>query len=386
MRRVACRERSDWRRTAEAEGFVFHSPGGEPYWDETGYYAFTLKEIEEDLEAPTVELHQMGYEIVRRAIRDESILARLQIPQSAWDTIANSYNRREPSLYGRFDLAYDGRGPAKLLEYNADTPTSLYEAGYFQWGWLEQSIANGTLPKDADQFNSIHDKLIAALQRICGGEPLHLAAMSGEIEDRGTVGYIEDCARQAGLETSYIDLESIGLSGDGHFVDLDNRPIARLFKLYPWEWIFADEFAKAIPNSPTRFIEPAWKAILSNKGLLPLLWELAPNHPNLLQAYFETDTRKAALGPTYARKPLYSREGANVSLIRRGEVLDTDDGPYGAEGFVRQALVELPHFDGNYAVIGSWIIGEEPAGMGIREDKTPITKNTSRFLPHAIVG
>ena len=47
--------------------------------------------------------------------------------------IAASWKRRDASLYGRFDLRYDGQGPAKLLEYNADTPTSLFETAVFQW-------------------------------------------------------------------------------------------------------------------------------------------------------------------------------------------------------------------------------------------------------------
>jgi glutathionylspermidine synthase len=36
------------------------------------------------------------------------------------------------------------------------------------------------------------------------------------------------------------------------------------------------------------FIEPIWKLILGNKALLPLLWEMFPNHPNLLPAYQES--------------------------------------------------------------------------------------------------
>jgi glutathionylspermidine synthase len=386
MRRVPCRERPDWRRTAEAEGFIFHTLDGAPYWDETAYYSFTLREIEDDLEAPSTELHAMAMDIVARAMRDEAILRRLMIPERAWGAIRASYHRRDPSLYGRFDLAYDGRGPAKLLEYNADTPTSLYETGCFQWRWLEEAIADGTLPAGADQFNSVHDKLIATLRRIGRGAPLHLSALRGSIEDRGTVAYIEDCAGQAGLDTIYLDVEAIGLREDGRFVDLDGRPIERLFKLYPWEWMFADAFGDKLAATPTRFVEPPWKAILSNKGLLPLLWELAPGHPNLLPAYFERDPKRAALGPSFAKKPLYSREGANVMLVREARVVDTDPGPYGAEGYVRQALVDLPRSDGNYAVIGSWIVGGEPAGIGIREDRSPITRNTSRFLPHAIIA
>ena len=136
----------------------------------------------------------------------------------------------------------------------------------------------------------------------------------------------------------------------------------------------------------TQFVEPPWKAVLSNKGILPLLWEMFPNHPNLLPAYFDDDPKAATLGNTFARKPLYSREGADIELISDGHSLDKDDGPYGAEGYVRQAMAPLPQFDGNYAVLGSWFAAGAACGLSVREGASAITKNTSRFLPHAIIG
>jgi glutathionylspermidine synthase len=147
-----------------------------------------------------------------------------------------------------------------------------------------------------------------------------------------------------------------------------------------------EQFGQALPGAPTQFIEPPWKAILSNKGILPLLWAMFPGHPNLLPAYFEDDAKTAELGTSYARKPLYSREGANIELIADGKAVDRDSGPYGAEGYIRQAVAKLPCFEGNYTVIGSWFAAGQPCGLSMREDATPITKNTSRFLPHAIVG
>ncbi len=172
---------------------------------------------------------------------------------------------------------------------------------------------------------------------------------------------------------------------DGQFVDLDDRAIERAFKLYPWEWMFHDAFGAELLSAPTRWIEPPWKAILSNKGILPLLWEMFPNHPNLLPAYFEDDPNAAKLGSSFVRKPLYSREGANVALVSAGATLVEQDGPYGAEGFIRQALAPLPNFAGRYPVLGSWLVDHEPCGLSIREDENPITGNTSRFVPHAIL-
>ncbi len=325
----------------------------------------------------------MCLHLVDTVARSERDLKRLRIPEHAFDLIAESWRRRDPSLYGRFDFSYDGRHPPKLLEYNADTPTSLYEAAVVQWRWLEQLMASGDLPDDADQFTSAHEKLIARFAEICGGEFLHLSCMAAASDDAGTLAYLEDCARAAGLSTASLDMSQIGLARD-RFVDPSGRGIARLFKLYPWEWMLADDFGRSPAMQTTRFVEPPWKIILNNKGALALLWELAPNHPNLLECYFEED-RDAQFLRRYARKPLFSREGFDIELIGDGETLRGESNGYGAEGYVRQQLRPLPEFDGRYPVIGAWIVGDEPAGMGIREDATPLTTDRARFVPHAIV-
>jgi glutathionylspermidine synthase len=390
MQRIACDERADWRAKAEAVGFVFHTMDGGRYWDERAYYAFTLKEIEEDIEAPTGELDAMCRELVSRAVDDERMLKVLRIPERFWTFVAASWKRGDPSLYGRFDLSYSGEGPAKLLEYNADTPTSVFETAVFQWMWLEDAKARAITPNDADQYNSLHERLIAGwkdvAQKPSGAAHLHLAGALDDPEDGGTIAYLEDTARQAGLQTTKLAMDSIGRTPKGVFVDADDKPIELLFKLYPWEWMFREQFGASLAGSPTRWLEPPWKAILSNKGILPLLWAMFPRHPNLLPAYFEDDPKAAELGNSYVRKPLYSREGANVTLMVAGQAVDQDAGPYGEEGFVRQAVATLPRFQENYAAIGSWIAAGKPCGLSVREDLSPITKNTSRFLPHAIVG
>ena len=119
-------------------GFHFHTPDGVPYWDESAHYRLTLREVEQDLENPTEELHEMCMDLVSRAVRDEEYLRKLAIPPAFWDFVRTSWLRGDPHLYGRMDLAYDGHGPAKLYELNYDTPTSLYECAVFQWVWLEQ--------------------------------------------------------------------------------------------------------------------------------------------------------------------------------------------------------------------------------------------------------
>src|SRR5579871_5306969 len=390
MQRIACPERDDWRDTAAACGFDFHTIDGERYWDERGYYAFTLEEIEQQIEAPTGEIDAMCLELASRAVSDEQLLTRLKIPETFWPLIAESWHRDEGSLYGRLDLHFDGHGPAKLLEYNADTPTSIFEAAVFQWTWLEQASERRIIPKAADQFNSIHERLIETWKKLGqeagGGRHLHLTGSTESEEDLGTLAYLEDTAAQAGLITTLIDIEDVGWRDDGSgFVDLGNLDIALAFKLYPWEWMFREEFGAKLLDARTRWIEPPWKAVLSNKGILPLLWDMFKGHPNLLPAYFEDDPRALELGASYVRKPLYSREGANVTLVNDGVPFAEHVGPYGVEGFVRQAFAPLRNFSGQYPVLGSWLVDHIPCGLSIREDENPITGNSSRFLPHAIV-
>lgn len=386
MKRNRIPERPGWDEKAQALGFTWRHLDGERYWDERAFYELSLAEVEDGIEAPARELHAMCLDLVDDVVKSEALMARLAIPEASRDDVANSWAARDPSLYGRFDFAYDGAGPAKLYEYNADTPTSIYESAAFQWIWLEDLIAAGRLPADADQFNSLHEKLEQRFRQIFPtGGFVHFASDPDAVEDRQNVKYLEDIAGQAGLEPKFIPVADIGLDGDGRFVDQDNFVIQALFKLYPWEDMFREDYAAKIGASKTRFLEPPWKAVLSNKGMLPLLWARNEGHPNLLPAYFEDDPKAAGLGSSYVRKPLFSREGANIELVDEGRRARVLDQGYGEEGHIRQALHPLTAFDGNYPVIGAWIVGDEPAGIGIREDRSRVTKNLSRFVPHAIM-
>jgi glutathionylspermidine synthase len=385
VQRIPCRERDDWQATAEACGFDFHTIDGVRYWDERAFYAFTLAEIEDLIEAPTGEIDAMCRELCGSVVEDERHLRRLRIPEAFWPLIRDSWRRHDGSLYGRLDLSYGGSGAAKLLEYNADTPTSIFEAAVFQWTWLEQAIERRLLEGGADQFNSLHERLIEAWKKLGAASHLHLAGMLNNPEDLTTLTYLEDTAKQAGLETTLLAIESIGWREPSGFVGLDDEKIALAFKLYPWEWMFHDAFGEKLAGASTRWIEPPWKAILSNKGLLALLWEMFPGHPNLLPAFFEDEPGAKTLSSSFVRKPLLSREGANIAIVRHGDVVASQQGPYGAEGYIRQALAPLPNFSGQYPVLGSWLVDHVPCGLSIREDENPITGNTSRFLPHAIL-
>jgi glutathionylspermidine synthase len=215
---------------------------------------------------------------------------------------------------------------------------------------------------------------------------VHFAADAAELEDRQTVRFFEDLATQAGIEPKFVEMQAIGLNAAGRFVDADDSELQAAFKLYPWEIMFREPYAANLASAGVQWIEPPWKAILSNKGILPLLWARHPGHPNLLPAFFDHDPAAATLGADYVRKPLFSREGANVEVVRAdAAVTETDEG-YGAEGFVRQAFHPAPLFDDCHAVVGAWIVGDEPAGIGIREDDALVTRNLARFVPHYIDG
>ena len=136
-----------------------------------------------------------------------------------------------------------------------------------------------------------------------------------------------------------------------------------------------------------QWVEPLWKSILSNKGLMPLLWRFFPGHPNLLASWFDGEKPQIAAGESYVRKPIYSREGGNVTIFDgQNNVVDHADGDYADEPMIYQAFQPLPRFGDSYTLIGSWIVDDEACGMGIREDNTLITKDTSRFVPHYIAG
>ncbi|AFC84916.1 glutathionylspermidine synthase family protein [Frateuria aurantia] len=384
MRRLRLAERADWRTQAEACGFVHHSPHGQPYWDESLYYAFSLRQIEDDIEAASMELHAMAMDMVDRIIGREDLLQSLAIPASHRDWIATSWRQRDPSLYGRLDLAYDGSGPVKLYELNYDTPTSLFEAAWFQWGWLEDQRSARHLPASADQFNSLHEALIARFGtlRESLAQPLYFTALAGWPEDQATVAYLRDCAIQAGLDTRAIDLQQIGQTRDGRCTDLEDTIIRSLFKLYPLEDMIRDRYGQDLPRSGLQLIEPPWKAVLSNKGLLPLLWQYYPGHPLLLEARF--DDGRHAVPAGWVRKPLHSREGANIEIHAGDGRQWQSSGPY-AGPWIIQRYHPLPDFDGGRPVLGSWMIDDQPCGLGIREDDQPITGNLARFVPHAII-
>lgn len=391
MQRIALTPRTNWQQTVESQGLTFHTlegPNGEangtPYWDESAAYQFTAAEID-TLEAAGNKLQEMCLAAAQHII-DEKRYAELDIPAFAIEAIEWAWNNEPPALYGRFDVSWAGAqsGSApKLLEYNADTPTSLLEAAVIQWHWLKD-MPQSVVSYKPDQFNSIHEKLIAKWKDIDPylSKPIYFAALDNpdNPEDQLTVTYLRDTAQQANLDTRQLFLHEIGWNdAQQSFMDLDDHPIFSIFKLYPWEAMLQEEFGPHALATYTavRWIEPIWKMLLSNKGILPILWQLYPNHELLLESHFDSPGSMR----NYIRKPLMSREGANITLVRDNATVVSTPGPYNGKQ-IYQALAPPAVFDNRHTVIGLWMIDQDCCGMGVRESFAPITGNLSSFVPH----
>ena len=291
MYRHPYQPRKDWRRIVEEGGLTYAVDRAEngnerPYWHEAAAYELSEKEVEY-LERVTEELHDMAVEAADFMVDDPDIMARLGLPPEATDLVRAGL-LESPTLYGRFDLAYDGNGPAKLLEYNADTPAGLVEAAVTQWYWLEDEMP------DSDQWNMLHERLVQAWGRYARDFPdevVHFAVGANEPnEDWATVAYLRDTAREAGLIDFGITMEEIGWDRARNlFVDSWGREISTCFKMYPWEWMLKEGFGRHIldGSSKTTWIEPAWKALLGSKALLPVLWELFHDRESLVPSCFD---------------------------------------------------------------------------------------------------
>ena len=369
--------RADWQQRVEEAGLIWHGASGAPYWSEDQHIVLTLKAAEV-LEDAANELHAMCInacdEIAKRGWWE-----RLAIPEAAIGYVQTSWLVRDFSLYGRFDLAWDGQGTPKLLEYNADTPTSLLEAAVIQWQWLEN------IAPDSDQLNSIHEALVERW-KLVPETMIHFACAWENPEDRQTIAYLAETAEQAGKSVELMDMGEIGFSEGGFFTDAGDRPIDKLFKLYPWEWMSGEPFFAEIGQERSRFIEPAWKMMLSNKGLLPILWDLHPGHPLLLPAANTREGILALSASKWVEKPFFGREGAGVSIVDRGKTIASGAAAHQGEPLVYQKHASLFAEGGNHFVWGLWMIGDECRGLSVRGDASPVTGNLSRFFPHRIEG
>jgi len=378
MKRIPIIPRPNWEQKILEQGFLFYKD--DCYYNESAAYEFTYAEIEL-IEKATAEIFEMCLKVVEHVIENK-LWDEFCIPQEYAALIEWSWNNDRPSFYGRFDLTFNN-GQVKLLEFNADTPTLLLESSVIQWYWLQDY--NDTL----DQYNNIHEALVEHIQDCkpyLNLGPLFFTSHDN-MEDFMTVKYMQDTAAQAGLDTEFLYIDDIGVNDDGRFTDDKGNLVTNIFKIYPYEWMFDEPFGQYLITNRDNccWIEPPYKAILSNKMMLKYIYDLFPDSPYILPCIaVKAGEPLPELPASYARKPIFSREGENVSLVIEGQTLEETNGEYGDEGYIYQQYVELPEFDGRHPIIGSWLIGGEPAGMGIRESSGRITNVTSSFCPHYI--
>lgn len=387
MKRKQFAPRLDWEQQHKNIGFDYYnlpSNDGTPYWSEGAAYEFTFKEIEA-LERAANEVHEMCLDTVGHLIQTGHYPDYFNLPQQAIALIESSWEQDSTSIYGRFDFIYNTQNQIKLLEYNADTPTGLLEAAVAQWLWIEQV---DDVPH-RDQFNSIHEALIETWKRVLPAySHIHfVATQEAGREDWGNLEYLLETAYQAKHHVSELCIEHIGWD-QHHFVDLNNRPIQHLFKLYPWEWLWEEEFSQYIPNSTTQWIEPCWKMLLSNKALLVELWKRFPNHPYLVESHIFSDQH--ALNGKWAKKPILAREGANISILNQGQHAKQAQGSlfipeYEQKWNVAQQWINSPKFNGQSTTLGLWMIDHACRGLSVREDQCEVIGDDAHFIPHYFI-
>lgn len=391
MERKSSTPREGWENTIQTQGMIYSEAEKADgttthYWNENAYYSFTDEEIS-TLEKATQEIHDMALDtmefLVEEQHKDNSPWHNLNLPEHAVQLAIDSFHNNDKSLYGRMDLAYNGEGTPKLLEYNADTPTGLIESSPVQLFWLDD------VHPDKDQFNSVHDMLLDRWKELMDYyESSVLYFTHSGLDESGeelmNTAYLRDTAMQAGWKTNAIEISDIGLY-DNKFYDLDDNEITTMFKLYPWEDLMIEDFGESIAEIQPAWIEPAYKMFLSNKALLAAMYHLYPDNDYLLPTYLEHPH-----GMTdYVKKPFFGREGSNIEIVRDGKSALVTSGSYGEDEFIYQKYTPLADFpredhEHNHVVIGSWVIGDDPAGIIVRESDGLVTDFYSRVCPHII--
>ena len=336
------------------------------------------------------ELYDMFVNAAQNVI-DKNRFSELGIPFSLIDAIKMSWeNEVHWHLYGRFDLAggLDGK-PIKLIEFNADTPTSLFEAAILQWAVLKQNDMN-----EQEQFNSIYEslrdnfkRLITLEESVEGFEEYYkgwkiLFSSLANDEDALTTRLLEHIAREAGFETGFSYIDEVEFSPEGVFKDGVNYEY--LFKLIPWENIAIEEgelamlLTQIMKNQKAIILNPAYTLLFQSKGILKVLWELYPNHPLLLE------TSEAPLpNKKCVKKPLFGREGANISIIEaNGQVSFETSGDYGSEKFIYQEFSEFNSHQNELYQAGVFF-AYEGCGLGFRKGGL-VLDNYAKFVGHII--
>jgi glutathionylspermidine synthase len=376
----------------EKIGFVWHTDS-----DESSYIADTLVNVTEaEAEAyyrAANELYDMFIEAAQYVI-DNNLFHEIGIPFNLVDVIKASWEHDVHwHLYGRFDLAggIDGK-PIKLLEFNADTPTALFETAIIQWAMLAQ---NGM--DEGKQFNALYEALIDNFKRLVTldesveafdenyeGWKFLFTSVKGNAEEENTVRLLQHIATEAGYQTEFAYIDEIDFSDEeGIFYQGENYEL--WFKLIPWEDIALEESELAriltniIINQKAIIFNPAYTLLFQSKGLLKILWDLYPNHPLLLESDFEP-----LKGQKQVCKPIFGREGGSVSIIDAdGNTIESVQSEYENHKKLYQAYTELPTDSKGQSYQAGVFYAYEACGLGFRKGGK-ILDNMSKFVGHII--
>lgn len=337
------------------------------------------------------ELYDMYVEAASYVI-ENNLFYELDIPNSLIDSIVQSFEEDVHwHIYGRFDLAggLDGK-PIKLLEFNADTPTMLYESAAVQYALLK---ANGY---DGDsQFNNIYTAISQNFQRLITlsddvsnfhemyeGWRILFSSIRGSDEEEKTIRFLQDMANDAGLQTDFCYVDEVSLSPtDGIFYNDINFEF--WFKFIPWENISIDEPELALiindimANQKAILLNPAYTILFQSKRILKILWDLYPNHPLLLETSYEPLNKKQV------KKHAFGREGANVSILdASGKPITTKSGEYANHKSIYQEFYSLNTHNGSFYQANVFFAFES-CGLGFRKG-SEIIDNYSKFVSHVV--
>jgi glutathionylspermidine synthase len=376
----------------ESLGFVWHTDS-----DETSYISDELVVIsEEEAEAyyeATNELYDMYIEAAEYVI-ENNLFHEIGIPFNLIDIIKESWeNDVHWHLYGRFDLAGGIDNKAiKLLEFNADTPTALFETMIIQWAILKQNNL-----EEESQFNSLYESLIDNFKRLVTLEEdistfeerydnwnFLFTSVKGNEEEENTVKLLQHIAEEAGFNTEFAYIDDIEFSAEeGVFYNNVNYEL--WFKLIPWEDIALEEsdlamlLTNIIKNQKAIIFNPAYTLIFQSKGLLKILWDLYPEHPLLLETSFEPLNNKKQV-----EKPIFGREGGSVTIIdENNHKVETVEGDYDSHKMIYQAYTELPTDTNGVSYQAGVFYAYEACGLGFRKGGK-ILDNMSKFVGHIV--
>ncbi len=377
----------------ESIGFFWHTDE-----DDTSYISNEVVQVSED-EANAYykaanDLYDMFCEAGQHVI-DNNLFHEINIPFNLVELIKNSWEDDVHwHLYSRFDLAggIDGK-PIKLIEFNADTPTSLFETAIIQWAILKK---NGL--DEASQFNNLYEAIKDNFKRFITldsdltnfdeyykelGWKILFSSVKGSIEDENTTKLLQHIASEAGYNTDFEYIDDVNFSDDGIFKGEDSFEF--FFKLIPWEDIAIDENELAlllndiVAKKKSIVFNPAYTLMFQSKGFLKILWDLYPNHPLLLETSFEPleNTKQV-------EKKCFGREGANIAIINEDNSLDVKtEGDYEKYKNIYQEYYEFPQDEeGRYYQAGVFY-AYEACALGFRRGGK-ILDNMSKFVGHII--